>query len=87
MTAVSLGDYRQGKGARIPRQIVFFSPQYTDREGANTVLNIVVNVANGDVEGQLAVVAADGGVGRVGDDGVFRFLPWPCAAVEIRDIE
>jgi hypothetical protein len=28
----------------------------------------------------------EGGIGDVCEDGVYRWMPWPCAVIEIRDV-
>ena len=76
-----------------PRVVHFHGATY--RDTAQTFANggqpplcsltVSVRIEDGDVAGLLAAVAANGGVGAAGDDGVYRLVPWPCAAVEIEE--
>ena len=54
-------------------------------DGAPMNLIVTVRLENGDVYGLLGAVKESGGIGGEDDDGVYRFIPWPCAAVEVRD--
>ncbi len=83
MTTESLKDYSKNHPEAQSLTIHFFGANYHDHDGNPKNLSFSVTVDDGDVEGILAVVKENGGLGAIGDDGVFRFLPWPCAAVEI----
>ena len=69
-----------------PREICFHSPTYRDKNGIENVVNICVRVENGDVFGILESVVKNGGIGNMHENGTFFFIPWPCAAIEIRDV-
>ena len=68
------------------RRICFFSPVFRGEQGEERSANVCVHIEDGEVSGILDSVIADGGVGGVQDDGVYRFVPWPCAAVEVVDL-
>lgn len=68
-----------------PRSVTFFGTPYHDESGNPVNLAIRVQVENGDVYGMLSVTAENGGIGATGEDGVYRFIPWPCAAIEVRE--
>ena len=68
-----------------PRVISFCATPYTDRNGDAVQLTINVEIANGDVYGMLDAAVENGGIGGEDDNGVYRFIPWPCACVEVRD--
>jgi hypothetical protein len=70
-----------------PCEVVFCGPVYrnNDRQGLRT-FSVTVRVEDGDFERKLAEVRQEGGIGQLCEDGVFRFLPWPCAMVEVRDL-
>ncbi len=80
-----LKDYTQNLEKR-PREIRFFSPTYRDQKGRNASISVCITIEDGDIGSVLDIVIQDGGVGRTGDDGVFRFVPWPCAAIEVRNL-
>lgn len=69
-----------------PRRITFRGSKFTDDSGLDKTVNINVIVENGDALGILKVVMEDGGIGQLNDDGIYYFLPWPCACVEIADV-
>ena len=82
-----LKDYSSDKKLdKRPRTITFYSPNYTDEHGRPSSVSITVRVEDGDVGGILTTVIEMGGIGQTGDDGVFRFVPWPCAAFLVRDV-
>jgi hypothetical protein len=85
MTVHYLKDYSQKKPDKRPREITFCSPTF-NLDGSPKTINVSVRVENGDAAGILAIVIEDGGVGHMRDEGVYEFVPWPCAAVLIRDL-
>lgn len=82
--------YLKGKFAeqkeRKPRRVSFFSPIYRDEHGHHKSVNINIDMQDGDVEAAIAAAIENGGIGLTRDDGVFYFVPWPCAAIEIQDL-
>ena len=85
MSVTYIEDYLAQEPKGQPRQICFFSPTFRDTEGTDKSLNICIEVKDGDVAGILSKIREDGGIVQESEDGTFHFLPWPCAAVEIRD--
>ena len=85
MSVIRLDEYLAQQPRERARQICFFGPIYQDTDGAEKTLTICVEVKDGDVAGILSVVQEDGGILQEGEDGTLHFLPWPCAAVRIRD--
>jgi len=86
MSVHYLKDYSSKKLDKRPRRITFCSPEYRDGEGRSLHLTISVTVADGDVAGVLGIVIERGGIGESGPNGIFRFLPWPCAVIEVEEI-
>ncbi len=86
MDVINLDEYRQTHPAGTPREISFYGTAYRDADGNEKTLTFNVRVENGDAVGILEAVIENGGIGRYGDEGTFYYLPWPCAAVEIRDV-
>jgi hypothetical protein len=43
-------------------------------------------VEDGDPASVFEEVVGNGGIGEICPDGVYRWIPWPCAVVEIRDL-
>lgn len=80
-----LKDYKPGEPRR-PREITFFAPAFKAADGEMSGFNLTVTVENGDVLSVLGVVRNDGGAWCGESDGAHWFLPWPCAAVRIRDL-
>ncbi|MEM1452601.1 MAG: hypothetical protein AAF809_10110 [Bacteroidota bacterium] len=68
-----------------PRMVSFHAAPYQS-EGRQVNLAINVRLENGDVYGMLDAVAENGGIGAEGPDGVYRFIPWPPAAIEVQDV-
>lgn len=79
-------DFRQA-AASTAREVTFYSPLYRNTEGKETTCSATVRVEDGDALGIINAVKEDGGLLWKDDDGTFFYLPWPCAAVEIRDVE
>jgi hypothetical protein len=80
-----LKDYISRKSEDRPRQITFYSPAYLNNKDELDTFRVNVNVENGDVASVLSAVQEFGGAGTIGEDGVFRFVPWPCV-FEVRDL-
>lgn len=68
-----------------PRMVSFHPPTYPDGRGQTVNFVINVRLESGDVHGMIEQVKASGGIGGTDNTGVYRFIPWPCAAVEVRD--
>ena len=47
---------------------------------------MTVRVEDGDTAGIHSAVIENGGIGEKDPDGVFHFIPWPCAAIIIKDV-
>jgi hypothetical protein len=86
MTVRYLEDYKTKHSDSRPRQIFFHSPIYHNENRKESSVDICVRVENGDVAGILKAVMEEGGIGHVREDGTYFFIPWPCAAVEIKDV-
>jgi hypothetical protein len=72
------------RGTGKPRKITFYSPYFskdTQRAGSTS---LTVTLDNGDVLGVLDMVKENGGIWN---EAVTTFIPWPCAYVEIEDVE
>lgn len=87
MAVINLQDYMSETRNKEEYQICFFSPAFSDLKGNEKYLNICVRVEDGDIAGIMSTVVEDGGIGKTDEDGVFHFLPWPCAAVEIQKVD
>jgi hypothetical protein len=83
ITRTNFSYFKPGK----PRTITFRSAIFRDEEGRDKVVNICVHVEDGDVLGIFNAVMEKGGVGEFDENGNYVFVPWPCACVEISDIE
>ena len=86
MTVIDFEEYKSHLSRGLAREICFHGSQYSDQNDQCKTLNICVKVENGDVAGILQTVQDNGGIAETDDSGVIYFLPWPCAAVEIRDL-
>jgi hypothetical protein len=83
---INLAEYkRQTRGEKQPRVITFYGTPYKTEVGESKVTNISVHVENGDVVGILEQVIEEGGIGQTLEDGSYAFIPYPCAAIEIRN--
>ena len=86
MTVIDFEEYKSQLSQGTPREVCFYGSQYTDQNDQGKTLNICVRVEDGDVKGILQVVQDNGGIAQTDGSGIIYFLPWPCAAVEIRDL-
>lgn len=66
------------------RKITFHSPAFKKPDEEIASASITIHVGSGDVEGILQVVAEKGGVWN---EARTRFIPYPCAFVEIEDLQ
>jgi hypothetical protein len=82
---INMKDYTQ-KQVKRPREITFFSPRYRTKEGLDASLVITFRVEDGSIGAVLDGVKENGGIGQTNDNGVYQFIPWPCAVMEIRDV-
>ena len=86
MTVRYIQDYKAEHTDPRPREISFHSANYKDKNGNDRAVHVCVRIENGDVAGLLKLVIEQGGIGDMGDDGAFWFVPWPCAVIEVRDV-
>lgn len=70
-----------------PRNITFRSSEVNYQENEKKTVNITVHIENGDVGGILKVVMDQGGIGAFNGNDVYDFIPWPCALVEVEDVD
>jgi hypothetical protein len=82
----NIKDYIASKPDRRPREITFYGHSYLSKDSCPGSINLSVRLEDGGVEVILATVIEMGGYGLTGPDGIYRWVPWPCAAVEIRDV-
>jgi hypothetical protein len=87
MELKSILTYARGLPKGTPREVTFVGP-ILQKEGRGLVssVRVVVNIEDGDVSRVLSTVIEHGGVGKRLSDGTYIYVPWPCAAVEIRDL-
>lgn len=82
---VNLEDYKSQSTAPRPRCITFYGPTFRQEDGTDKVINVSVHIENGDVIGLWDHVIEQGGIGETLDDGSYVFIPYPCAAVEVKN--
>jgi len=85
MPVIELAEFTRAKPPGRPRIVTFYSPIHRSADGEERSLSITVRVDDGDIVHVLQVVRENGGIGQESADGVLQYLPWPCAAVTIRD--
>ena len=86
MTVLYLDEYRKHTLEGVSTEVCFFGQEYINRDGHSSFITICVNIEDGDVLGLISTVERRGGICEMGEDGTYYFLPWPCAAVEIRPV-
>ena len=86
MSIISLSDYKERTKEKRPREITFYSPLCRDKSGQTKSVNICVRIEDGNTGGVLNGVIEQGGIGERLEDGTIVFIPWPCAAIEVRDL-
>lgn len=69
-----------------PRSVAFVGTPYKSVDGQSVSFRININIEDGDVLKMIEVVKENGGIGGNMGDGTYCFIPWPCAAVEVRDL-
>lgn len=85
MSITNLEQYRAENPTR-PREITFHSATYRDKDGNPSTITISVRVEDGNVSAVLDEVIGGGGIGETAEGGNYMFIPWPCAAVVVRDL-
>jgi hypothetical protein len=89
MNVVNITDYAKEKpgGSEFgrPMCISFFSPKFDGPAGFGG-LRFRVRVENGDVWGVLDAVKREGAIDAL-EDGRYLYMPWPCAAVVIHEVD
>ena len=68
-----------------PRKVTFHSAVFKSPEGEETNFSITMMMQNGDAWGIIEAVKAEGGIGAM-VEGVYRYIPWPCASVIVEDM-
>jgi len=87
VTIVNLEEYRrthESSGRKF--RVLFCSAVYQTPEGERSISAEQIVETYEDFESLMQRVK-ENGVGIVGPDGVYRLIPWPCAAVEIRPVD
>jgi hypothetical protein len=85
MPVIELADFIRVRPPGRPRLVTFHSPVHRDADGEERSLNISIRIDDGDIARVLNVVRDNGGIGQETPDGGLQYVPWPCAAVTIRD--
>ncbi len=86
MAMLFLNEYAEAHSSKRRRQVSFCSPRYHKPDGSAASIAITVVIEDGDVAGVISAVIENGGIGQMDDKGVYHFVPWPCAAVEICEL-
>jgi hypothetical protein len=86
-TVLKLADFSPRVGAKQarPSQVTFYSALHKDSAGMDRTLVISVTVAGGDASALIERVIKKQGIG-VTRNGIWHWMPWPCAALEVRSV-
>ncbi|HKU97282.1 MAG TPA: hypothetical protein VJR58_18495 [Vineibacter sp.] len=85
MTVIELAEVTRTKPPGRPRVMTFYSPVHRGDDGQDRSLSISLRIEDGDIARVLHIVRKNGGIGQENAEGVLQYVPWPCAAVTIRD--
>jgi hypothetical protein len=80
-----INEYKSKFKDKKARTVTFYGHKFIDRDdGKDYQFSVKVHVENGDVHGIIKVIIENGGMPYTFGDKTI-FIPWPCAAVVIRD--
>jgi hypothetical protein len=86
-TIVETNDFRKRLNVKaVAAEVTFYSALHKDATGADRTLVISATAADGDAAGLIQRVIERQGIG-VTRNGIYHWMPWPCAALEVRDLE
>ena len=83
---LTIDDYLTTRLDKRPREICFCAASYYEADGSHRSVKVCVKLPNGDTHRLLKRVKRSGGIGGTDQDGVLRFVTWPPAVIEIRDV-
>jgi hypothetical protein len=92
MTVINIADYAKdkpgGEGDRFdhPMSITFFGSKFAGLLDPLDQLTFRVCVTDGEVWKILEEVKRQGGIGTM-KNGRYVYMPWPCAAVVIHEVD
>ncbi len=82
----TLDDYLTSYMDVKPREVCFCAAGYYDPDGLQRSVRICVKLPKGDVGRFIKKVKRRGGIGAQDAEGVLRFVTWPPAAIEVREL-
>jgi hypothetical protein len=85
MTVIEFADVARARPPGRPRVVTFYSPLHRGEDGQERSVCITLRIEDGDIAHVLHAVRENGGIGQENAEGVLQYVPWPCAAVTIRD--
>lgn len=83
---LTLDDYLVMRQESRPREVCFCAASYYDSDGSQRSVKIRVRLPKGDVGRVIKRMKRHGGIGGADETGVLRFVTWPPAVIEIRDL-
>jgi hypothetical protein len=82
----TIEDYVSSRLEERPREICFYAASFYDMNGQQQSVKVCARLEKGDVGKLLKRIKQKGGIGGTDETGLLRFIPWPPAVIEIRDL-
>jgi hypothetical protein len=83
---MTIDDYTRSTFDSRPREVCFYAASFYDRNGDVQSLKVCVTLPKGDAGRFIRRVRQKGGIGGTDEAGLLRFVVWPPAAIEVRDL-
>ena len=82
----TLDDYMASHHDERPREVWFYAATFYDNTGQYQSVKVCVKLPKGDVGKFIKRIKQKGGIGGTDEAGLFRFVVWPPAVIEVRDL-
>jgi len=83
---ITVDDYTRSHMDSRPREVSFYAATFYDRDGQPQSFKVSIRLPKGDAGKLIKRIKQRGGIGGTDETGALRFVTWPPAVIEVRDI-
>ena len=82
----TVDDYMRSPLEVRAREVCFYAASFYDRDGQAQSVKVCVRLPDGDAGKLIKRIKSRGGIGGIDESGLLRFVVWPPAVIEVRDL-
>jgi hypothetical protein len=83
---ITIQDYTASHLDQRPREVCFCAASFYDKEGNLQSVKVCVKLPTGEAGKMIKRIKQRGGIGGTDENGILRFVTWPPAVIEVRDL-